>query len=230
MYENYIFDLYGTLVDIHTNEKKASLWKNMSQYMALQGAFYTPSDLRKAYHSYIEELRTTPETEVNLAPVLRRLYTEKGISPTQEAVAHWALIFRALSLNHVRLFDGAAELLSKLRRRGKKIYLLSNAQRLFTEPEMRSLDIYERFDDVFLSSDIGYQKPSKKFYMALLQRHGLTPDTCVMIGNDWEADAWGAHNVGMASMYIRTAQSPKKEGALPPDCRRLERLSDVLAD
>lgn len=27
MYQNYIFDLYGTLVDIHTNEKKAYLWK-----------------------------------------------------------------------------------------------------------------------------------------------------------------------------------------------------------
>ena len=27
MYQNYIFDLYGTLVDIHTNEKKAYLWE-----------------------------------------------------------------------------------------------------------------------------------------------------------------------------------------------------------
>ena len=26
MYQNYIFDLYGTLVDIRTNERKPSLW------------------------------------------------------------------------------------------------------------------------------------------------------------------------------------------------------------
>ena len=26
-YENYIFDLYGTLVDIRTNEKKTYLWQ-----------------------------------------------------------------------------------------------------------------------------------------------------------------------------------------------------------
>ena len=32
MYQNYIFDLYGTLVDIHTNEKKAYLWKKMSLF------------------------------------------------------------------------------------------------------------------------------------------------------------------------------------------------------
>ena len=27
-YENYIFDLYGTLVDIHTDEENTELWEN----------------------------------------------------------------------------------------------------------------------------------------------------------------------------------------------------------
>ena len=31
-YQNYIFDLYGTLVDIHTDENKASLWKKIAVY------------------------------------------------------------------------------------------------------------------------------------------------------------------------------------------------------
>ena len=39
MYQNYIFDLYGTLVDIRTNERKPSLWKYMAQYMTLHGLF-----------------------------------------------------------------------------------------------------------------------------------------------------------------------------------------------
>lgn len=30
MYQNYIFDLYGTLVDIHTNENKHYLWEKMA--------------------------------------------------------------------------------------------------------------------------------------------------------------------------------------------------------
>lgn len=230
MYDNYIFDLYGTLADIHTNEKKASLWKNMAQYMCLQGAFYEPSRLRKDYGSHIAKLRTTPETEVDLAVVIRRLYTNRSITPAPEAIAHWAMIFRTLSLGYVRLFDGAAELLQELHRRGKKVYLLSNAQRLFTEPEIRSLGIYKLFDDIFLSSDIGFCKPSANFYTALLEKHGLNPDSCVMIGNDWQADAWGAHNCGIASMYIRTEQSPKEEGPLPSDCKRLDSLWNVLAD
>lgn len=228
MYANYIFDLYGTLADIRTDEKKAPLWKNMAKYMSLQGARYEAGELRKAYRRMIQELRETPETEVDLASVILRLYTEKRVTPAPADIAHWALAFRALSLEYVRLFEGAEELLRELRRRRKSVYLLSNAQRLFTEPEMRSLGIYNLFDDVFLSSDIGYMKPSRSFYAALLEKHGLDPRSCVMVGNDWQADAWGAHDSGLASLYLRTPQSPREEGELPPDCRRLERISDVL--
>lgn len=32
-YKNYIFDLYGTLIDIHTDEKQAELWEFMSEYL-----------------------------------------------------------------------------------------------------------------------------------------------------------------------------------------------------
>ncbi len=49
MIQNYIFDLYGTLVDIHTDETKTSLWKRMALLMTLQGAPYEAKELREAY-------------------------------------------------------------------------------------------------------------------------------------------------------------------------------------
>lgn len=255
MYQNYIFDLYGTLVDIRTNERKPSLWKYMASYMTLQGASYTAPELKKAYGQFINEIRRethckitssekqnffrtlplradyTPslgEIEVNLSEVLERLYLVKGIKPTEEMISHWALMFRTLSLDYVRLFDGAREVLTELHNRGKKVCLLSNAQRLFTEPELRSLGIYDLFDDVFLSSDLRVMKPSPLFYGALLQKHHFAPEESAMIGNDWQADAWGAYQNGLASMYVHTAQSPEVTGELPPGCRILGSISEVL--
>lgn len=242
MYDNYIFDLYGTLADIRTNEDKTSLWKYMAQYMTLQGAPYSSRELRRRYRSLIDTLRpeqwekskkTFPEaaqeeTEVDLSEVFRRLYTEKNVTPDSRMLADWALMYRTLSLDYVCLYDGAEELLKELRRRGKRVFLLSNAQRLFTEPELRSLGIYDLFDDVLISSDIGFMKPSVQFYTALLKKHDLDPKVSVMIGNDWQADAWGAYNNGLACMYIHTAQSPEPVGALPPGCVRLNDISEVL--
>lgn len=244
MYDNYIFDLYGTLVDIRTNENKASLWKYMAGYMTLQGALYSAAELRKRYRSLIgaqcrkqyekhknmiPEL-TEDQIEADLSQVFSNLYHEKGLEPTPQLLADCALMFRAVSLSHLWLYEGAKPLLNELRRQGKGIYLLSNAQRLFTEPELRSLGIYDLFDDVMISSDIGFKKPSLLFYRALLEKHSLDPKASVMIGNDWQADAWGAHNCGLSCMYIHTAQSPELAGRLPHGCRRLKDISEVLLE
>ena len=48
-YQNYIFDLYGTLADIHTDENAPRLWDAMRAYYRKQGAPYRPEELRKAY-------------------------------------------------------------------------------------------------------------------------------------------------------------------------------------
>ena len=54
-YQNYIFDLYGTLVDIHTDENKASLWKKIAVYFSAQGAGYTAKELKNRYIALIHE-------------------------------------------------------------------------------------------------------------------------------------------------------------------------------
>lgn len=242
MYDNYIFDLYGTLVDIRTNENKASLWKTAACYMTLQGASYSAVELRKRYRSLIAAKRLeqyekhkplfpalTPEQiEVDLSQVFSLLYREKGVEASPQMLTDYAVMFRAVSLTYIRLYEGAETLLKKLRRMGKGVYLLSNAQRLFTELELRSLGIYELFDDVMISSDIGFQKPSPIFYGAMLEKHGLDPKTAVMVGNDWQADAWGAHHCGLSSMYVHTVQSPEITGELPQGCICLKTISEVL--
>lgn len=67
MYQNYIFDLYGTLVDIHTNEKKAYLWKKMSLFFGMKGAAYEPKELRTAYETKIKEQEAALRTNATAA-------------------------------------------------------------------------------------------------------------------------------------------------------------------
>ena len=55
MYQNYIFDLYGTLIDIHTDEETRGLWKQMAGILARRGAKYRPEELRQAYRTFCEE-------------------------------------------------------------------------------------------------------------------------------------------------------------------------------
>lgn len=225
MYQNYIFDLYGTLVDIHTNERKPGLWKKFALVMTMQGAAYSPKELKKRY----EELSACEdkEREILLDLVFKQLYVDKGMNLEHSQMKDIAIMFRALSLEKLRLFDGAEELLNRLHRDGKKVYLLSNAQRLFTEPEMKMLGIYDKFDGILYSSDIGYKKPSPLFYKALFAKYLLKKEDSVMIGNDSEADAGGAFRFGIDSMYVHTEQSPEMIKPLPDNCRRLHAIGEA---
>ena len=49
VYRNYIFDFYGTLADIRTDEEKPYLWEKMSEIYGAMGAVYTPEELRQTF-------------------------------------------------------------------------------------------------------------------------------------------------------------------------------------
>ena len=46
-YDNYVFDLYGTLVDIHTEEDFPKLWEKLALFFGYYGAIYKPKELQK---------------------------------------------------------------------------------------------------------------------------------------------------------------------------------------
>ena len=56
MYRHCIFDLYGTLVDIRTDERSPGLWEDMAELYRRRGAAWEPEALQKSYFRLIEEL------------------------------------------------------------------------------------------------------------------------------------------------------------------------------
>lgn len=45
-YRTCIFDLYGTLVDIHTDENAPQVWEALAAHYSARGAVYRPKELR----------------------------------------------------------------------------------------------------------------------------------------------------------------------------------------
>ena len=237
MYQDYIFDLYGTLVDIRTDEERTSLWRKTARYFSLQGAPYGTAEIKRRFEELVDEkerqlaLRMNMprrDVEIKLEEVFRKLFRETGVKPSKRQVFDAGLFFRSESLCYIKLFPGAKNLLERLKAAKKGVYLLSNAQRIFTEPEMRMLGIYDLFDGILYSSDAGVKKPSLLFFDALFGKFGLDKQTAVMIGNDWAADVGGAHAFGMESMYVHTKQSTPLLGPLPEDCRKLNLIGEVF--
>lgn len=213
MYQNYIFDLYGTLVDIRTNETKTYLWNKMSAIYSAYGAFYSSAELRATYQCLCKQLAVgLPENgEIDLSIVFEQLFNRKGVYCSRELIRYISITFRALSRQKLEVYPKVKETLRELKSRGKGIYLLSNAQTDFTRPEIEMMGLTEYFDGIFISSEAGYKKPSKEFFGKLLETYQLDPKTCFMIGNDESADIQGARLAGMDSLYIHTEISPDED-------------------
>ena len=219
-YETILFDLYGTLVDIHTDEGMKSLWRKTAEFYKDMGAEYSAGELKEEYFRLVtlheKEMSVgasdphEAHPEIELSEVFRELYINRGVKEVpDELIFETALVFRKASTTHIKLYAGVRELLQALRKAGKRVILLSNAQRIFTVPELKELGIYDRFDDIFISSDHGCKKPDKRFFMKPVHKYSLDPADCLMIGNDGVCDIKGAINSGMDAYYIHSALSPK---------------------
>lgn len=240
MIESYIFDLYGTLADIRTDESMPSLWRRMALLLSMQGAEYRAGELQQAYRAAVQHeiercANQRPDiplehVEPDILPVFQALYEQKGISVNTAEIKDTALFFRTLSMvRPVRLYPHVMFVLHALLGRGKGVYLLSNAQAAFTVPELTRLGLLNCFDGIVLSSNAGVKKPDKAIFEHMLSKYQLRPETCMMIGNDMDADMGGAAAVGMIGRYIHTNLSPETQGPLPPNCQQITGLLELIA-
>lgn len=234
-YTDLIFDLYGTLVDIHTEENDR-VWENTAVYFGFYGAHYTGPELKQAFHSAMAAREAEAGQAYECFPdipfeqIMTQLFRAKGITQDTKALGvNAAQCFRILSMDYIRLYPHVPEALAMLRAHGYRLWLLSNAQQVFTAYELRHLGLGDQLDGIYLSSDYGCRKPDVRFYRALLEEQRLDPAKCLMIGNDRETDIAGAKAAGLATLYMHTNltpsdQAPAVPGKLPgqPGCRHFE--------
>lgn len=128
-----------------------------------------------------------------------------------------------LSQGHYFL-PGAQEALDRLY--GKyRLFLASNGTARVQHSRLTSADLYRYFEQVFISQELGFNKPSKEFFDACFaQMPGFSPEKTVMVGDSLSSDIQGGINAGITTIWI----NPKKEscGGIRPDYQ-IENLTQL---
>lgn len=229
MYQNYIFDLYGTLIDIRTDEWSMDFWNSYAAWLAEQGMDYTGAEVKKVYEEEVARRLAEPSSfthpEIDILPVFEVICKKFRPDMSEQEIYRAGEEFRIRSTSFLQLYPNTLAVLDGLKAAGKKIYLLSNAQHVFTWRELEITGILGYFDDVFISSDVGCKKPDPAFFRMLIEKHELAVEDSIMIGNDGSSDIKGATLTGMDAFYVRTAISP--EGEQTPDCRYVFEDGDI---
>ncbi|MBR6571177.1 MAG: HAD family hydrolase [Clostridia bacterium] len=221
-FTDLIFDLYGTLVDIHTEEDGAA-WEKAALYFGFYGAHYTPEGLQEAFRQQMAARQAGAGQsyecfpEIPFEQVMAELFRAAGVTENADTLGvNAAQVFRIASIEYLRLYPGVKEALRSLRKKGYRLWLLSNAQQVFTAYELRCLGMGDQLDGIYLSSDYRCRKPDVRFYRALLEERRLDPAKCLMIGNDRETDIAGAQAAGLAALYMHTNLTPQEQAPADP--------------
>ena len=216
-YTDLVFDLYGTLVDIHTEEDDR-VWEKTAFYFGFYGAGYTGPELKAAFQSAMRAREARAGQSYECFPdlpfeeTMADLFRAKGVVENADSLGiNAAQLFRISSLDYIRLYPHALEALAKLRKAGYRLWLLSNAQAIFTAYELRLLGLGEQLDGIYLSSNYKCRKPDLRFYQALIEDRDLDVSKTMMIGNDRQTDIAGAKAAGMATLYMHTDLTPRDQ-------------------
>ncbi len=209
-----IFDCYSTLVDIQTNEWKEELFHYLSLYLQYYGVKINPDDLRQSLESEKERyVKSSTESypEIDLENVFGNTLKKAGRQDTFLAESCTRL-FRALSLEHLQLYNDSLPVLRKLKKRGYILAIVTDAQKSFTPEECRILKIDHFFDHIVLSTQYGFKKPDPRLFMIACSLLRITPSEAVYIGDNPEKDIAGAKQVGMQTILLcRNSSDPRPE-------------------
>ncbi|WP_110517094.1 HAD family hydrolase [Herpetosiphon llansteffanensis] len=211
-----LFDVYGTLVDVHTDEHQPALWQHLAQWLRYRGVVCTAEDLHNKYFTAMQSNLPAHERypEWQTEQVWAGLLTELGLDPA-EAVSMSQLL-RVLSIKHLRLFPEtkpALELLGQHYQLG----IVSDAQRVIALAELAELNILEYFDPSIISSDYAYRKPDPRLFEHALVQAAASANQTWYIGDNLLRDVQGAQLAGLHAAWVKRPQATTEASQHTPD-------------
>ena len=224
MIEFLFLDLDDTILDFHKAERLA-----ISKTIRDFGVEPTESILAR-YHAinkwHWEQLEQGKLTRDQvLVNRFQALFDELG--QNVDAAACAKSYERNLSVGHYFL-PGAEEAVKSLYKKFR-LFLASNGTATVQHGRMTSAGLYPYFEQVFVSQNIGYNKPSREYFDACFARiPGFDAGRAMMVGDSLTSDIRGGINAGIQTVWVNP--SHKDCGDIRPDYQieNLSQLEDLL--
>ncbi len=145
--------------------------------------------------------------------IVREVFERVGM--IRNFKAYFEEVFRIFAgIRGWELYPETRQVLKDLKKQGFLLGIISNFDsRILTV--CTDLQIYQYFDSIHISSRIGAAKPDPMIFRKAISHHGLRPDQCVYVGDEFKDDVEGARGAGMIPIYLnREGKSPLSEGVV----------------
>ena len=226
MFELLFLDLDDTILDFHQAERVA-IAKTLNAF-----GLEPTEEVMQRYHVINKwhweqlELGNLTRDQV-LTQRFSMLLEEYGI--TADAIACATTYMDNLSQGHYFL-PGALEAVQQLSKK-HRLFLISNGTSSVQRGRLDSAQLYPYFEDIFISHEIGVNKPAKAYFDICFSRvKDFDPSKALIVGDSLSSDIRGGNNAGIPTCWVNPKGTP-----CPADIRAdyqiqsIAQLEDLLA-
>lgn len=204
-------DLDDTVLDFKRSEKEA-----VSKTLPVFGL--EPTDSATELYSRINEVqwKLLEKGVLSREEVLTRRFAllfETYALPLPDPAEVWRVYEKNLSLS-AHVIPGAAEAIVELKK-DHRVFVATNGTEPIQRSRLRLSGVGGLFDGVFISQEIGFNKPSREFFDAMLERAGVSARDSVMIGDSLSSDIAGGAAAGMKTIHYMSRPASYPDGIRP---------------
>lgn len=211
MFKYLLIDLDDTILDFHKAEDVA-----LRKTLRIFGIEPTEeicarySAINKMYWERLERKEITrPQVQTGR---FATLFEELGVCVDAKACCQTYM--DNLSIGHYFL-PGALEALEVLSKK-YTLYMASNGNSRVQAGRLKSANISHFFADMFISEDMGADKPSIQYFEKCFARiANFDPSKTMIVGDSLTSDILGGKNAGIATCWVNP--NHKSSGDLHPD-------------
>ena len=222
-----IFDINGTLIDIHTNEAYDEIYRVISNLLSYQGISLSADHIRDLYYQIMKEQRLSSKenhSEFDAVGIFQEIMKRYATDFTRKLPAEkrsqlplfLAEVYRAVSRFRLQPYPDVVEVLTELRPR-YLLAALSDGQSAYAVPELQAAGLLDFFNPVIVSGDLGYRKPDVRIFESVLSGMKLKPSEVLFIGNDMYRDIFGAKQLGLKTIFFKSNQGEQEKEGVQPD-------------
>ena len=198
MFEILLLDLDDTILDFHMQEAVAIR-------KTLETAGIDPTDATCERYSQINDMhwKMLERGEITREQVLHGrfqvLFAELGVQrDTIPVVANYS---HNLSEGHYFL-PGALEAVQALQKQ-YRLFLVSNGTAVVQYKRIRNAALEPYFEEIFISQDVGFNKPAKGFFDYCFARiKDFDPEKTLIVGDSLSSDILGGQNAGIKTCWL----------------------------
>ena len=206
-----LFDLDDTILDFHTAERHALKAAFDELGIASEEELLSHYSEINAYCWQQLELGKMTREEV-LVSRFEKLFTERGIACDARAAQDCYEGF--LESGHF-FVPGAPKLLEELFPK-YDLYLVSNGNSVTQAGRLKSAGISPYFKGIFISEEIGVNKPARAFFDACFAAiPDFRAENAIIIGDSLTSDILGGINAGIRTCWFNPAGKSERDDIKP---------------